>query len=109
MIKKILIVDDSAPDRMIIKSMLKEYEVVAACDGAEALKIIDEDPEINLMILDLNMPVMNGFQVLETLRDDPKYKGIRTIILTNYDELDNEIKGLKLGAVDYVRKPINMD
>ena len=109
MIKKILIVDDSAPDRMIIKSMLKEYEVIAACDGAEALAKIDEDPEINLMILDLNMPVMDGFQVLEELRDIPEYQRVRTIILTNYDELDNEIRGLKLGAVDYIRKPINME
>ena len=109
MIKKILIVDDSAPDRMIIKSMLKEYEVIAACDGAEALAKIDEDPEINLMILDLNMPVMDGFQVLEALRDNPEYQRVRTIILTNYDELDNEIRGLKLGAVDYIRKPINME
>lgn len=109
MIKKILIVDDSAPDRMIIKSMLKEYEVIAACDGAEALAKIDEDLEINLMILDLNMPVMDGFQVLEALRDIPEYQRVRTIILTNYDELDNEIRGLKLGAVDYIRKPINME
>ena len=52
---------------------------------------------------------MDGFQVLEALQKDERFKGLRTIILTNYDELDNEIKGLRLGAVDYIRKPIHMD
>lgn len=52
---------------------------------------------------------MNGFQVLESLKKNERYQKLRTIILTNYDELDNGIKGLKLGAVDYIRKPIHMD
>jgi len=55
------------------------------------------------------MPNMNWFQVLESLKQDERFGKLRTIILTNYDELDNEIKGLKLGAVDYIRKPIHMD
>ena len=55
------------------------------------------------------MPNMNGLQVLESLKEDKRYRKLRTIILTDYDELDNEIKGLKLGAVDYIRKPIHED
>lgn len=106
---KILIVDDSASDRLIIKNMLNEYNVLTASDGAEALRMHEEHDGINMMILDLNMPRMNGFQVLEALKMDGRYRNLRTIILTNYDELDNEIKGLKLGAVDYIRKPIHMD
>ena len=105
---KILVVDDSASDRFIIENMLSDYGIVTACDGVEAMQMLKEHRDINLIILDLNMPNMNGFQVLEALYEDDEFRGIRTIILTNYDELDNEIRGLKLGAVDYIRKPIHM-
>jgi PAS domain S-box-containing protein len=106
---KILVVDDSASDRLLIKNMLREYGILTACDGVEAMAVLEEHDGINLIILDLNMPNMDGFQVLEALKEDGRFRRIRTIILTNYDELDNEIKGLKLGAVDYIRKPIHMD
>lgn len=109
MLIKILVVDDSASDRLIIKNMLGDYSILTASDGVEALRMLEEHEGINLMILDLNMPNMDGFQVLEALKADDRYKNLRTIILTNYDELDNEIKGLRQGAVDYVRKPIHMD
>ena len=109
MLIKILVADDSASDRLIIKNMLSDYSVLTACDGIEALRVLAENDEINLLILDLNMPNMNGLQVLESLNRDERFRKLRTIILTNYDELDNEIKGLKLGAVDYIRKPLHMD
>lgn len=109
MLIKILVVDDSASDRLIIKNMLSEYSILTACDGVEAMRVLDEHDGINLLILDLNMPNMDGFQVLESLKVDDRFRTLRTIILTNYDELDNEIKGLKLGAVDYIRKPIHME
>ena len=109
MLFKILVVDDSATDRLIIKNILGDYSVLTASDGVEALHTLEEHEEINLMILDLNMPNMDGFQLLEALKANDRYKNLRTIILTNYDELDNEIKGLKHGAVDYIRKPIQMD
>ncbi len=109
MLLKILIVDDSTCDRLIIKYMLSGYNVLTACDGIEAMRQIYENPDIDLLILDLNLPDMDGFAVLETLKSDERYKNLHTIILTNYDEPDNEIKGLKLGAVDYIRKPIHKD
>jgi len=109
MLIKILVVDDSAFDRLIIKNMLGKYSVLTASDGVEALRLLEEHEGINLMILDLEMPNMDGFQVLEALKADVRYKNLRTIILTNDDELDNEIKGLRLGAVDYIRKPIHME
>jgi CheY-like chemotaxis protein len=93
---KILVVDDSASDRLIIKNMLSEYCILTACDGVEAMRVLEEHDGINLLILDLNMPNMNGFQVLESLKEDERFRKLRTIILTNYDELDNEIKGLSL-------------
>ncbi|HEY8500396.1 MAG TPA: EAL domain-containing protein [Clostridia bacterium] len=109
MLFKILVVDDSASDRLIIKDMLSEnYCVLTACDGAEAMRMLNEHDDIRLLILDLNMPNINGFQVLEAIKEDERYRELRTLILTVYDELENEIKGLELGAVDYIRKPIHM-
>ncbi|HPF20751.1 MAG TPA: response regulator, partial [Syntrophomonas sp.] len=105
----ILVVDDSASDRLIIKNMLNEYRVLTACDGLEAMREIDAQADIDLVILDLNVPNMNGFEVLGALQSNERYKKLRTLILTNHDELDNEIKGLKMGAVDYIRKPIHME
>lgn len=106
---KILIVDDSNTDRMIIKNMLRKFIILTACDGMEAMEQVDMHPDIDLIILDLNMPKMDGFQVLNALNSSEKYHKLRTIILTNYDEIDKEIKGLKLGAIDYIRKPIHME
>ncbi|NLC77233.1 MAG: EAL domain-containing protein [Clostridia bacterium] len=103
----ILVVDDSATDRKKIQKMLSEYCVLTACDGKEAMRVLEEHDGINLLILDLNMPNMNGFQVLECLKKDERFKKLRTIIVTNCDELDCEIKGLELGAVDFIRKPIH--
>lgn len=104
---KILIVDDSKTDVMIAKNILYDYELLCAYDGIEAIETINNNPDIELVILDLNMPKMNGFEVLKILRDNPRYKNIVTLILTNYDETENEIIGLDLGAVDYIRKPLN--
>lgn len=104
----ILVVDDSATDRVLIKNILSEYNVFTACDGLEAMCLLEKSQDFELIILDLNMPRMDGFQFLEALKADDRYKEIRVIILTVLDELENEIKGLELGAVDYVRKPVHM-
>lgn len=109
MLIKILIVDDSASDGLIIKNMLRDYCILTACDGVEAIHMLEKHEGINLLILDLNMPNMDGFQVLEFLKENERFRKLRTIILTINDELDNEIKGLKLGAVDYIRKPIHFE
>lgn len=105
---KILIVDDSKADMMLIKNMLPDYRLLCACDGVEAMEIIAREPDIDIMILDLKMPRMSGFEVLEAIRQTPEYQKIATLILTNFDEAENEIRGLELGAVDYIRKPLNI-
>ncbi len=106
---KILVVDDSYTDREIIRNMIFKYTTFTAGNGKEAMSIIDSNLDIDLIILDLNMPIMNGFDVLRKLKSDEKYGKIKTIILTNFDEIDNEILGLELGAVDYMRKPVNKE
>ena len=66
---KILVVDDSQTDMIMIKSILHDYNLLSAYDGVEAMAILDKDPEIDLMILDLNMPRMNGFEVLKEIQE----------------------------------------
>ncbi|MGB4164001.1 MAG: EAL domain-containing protein [Bacillota bacterium] len=105
---KILVVEDSATDRLIIQRMLSDYNVVIARDGIEAVRQVKEHGDIDLVILDLKMPGMDGFEVLKELGPCIEQDKLRVIILTNYDELDNEIMGLQLGAVDFVRKPVHM-
>lgn len=109
MAAKILVVDDSASDRLIIKSLLQEHIVLTASDGSDAFRQIEANPDIDLMILDLHMPVMDGFEVLAAVEAKNRQCRLRTIILTNYDEPENELRGLQAGAVDYIRKPIQMD
>lgn len=106
---RILIVDDSKIDVMMIKNILYDYELLVANDGVEAMDIITSGQPIDIMILDLNMPRMNGFEVLKAMRNYPDCQKIATLILTNSDELENEIRGLELGALDYIRKPLNLE
>lgn len=106
---KILIVDDSKTDIMIISNILRDYNLLTALDGIEAMEVMQQNLDITLVILDLNMPRMDGFQVLEAMREDPKYSKMVVLILTNHDEMENEIRGLDLGAVDYIRKPLNIE
>lgn len=107
--EKILIVDDSATDRVLIGGMLQHFDILMASNGLEAMSLLEIHNDVCIMILDLNMPIMNGFAVIEALKNNAKYQDLRIIILTNHDELDNEIKGLQLGAVDFLRKPLNME
>ncbi|OJU12118.1 MAG: two-component system response regulator [Clostridiales bacterium 43-6] len=105
---KILIADDSKTDVAIISSILSDYELLYAYDGVEALEQMEQHLNIDIIILDINMPRMNGFEVLEMIKNHPEYKDIAVLVLTNVDEIDNEMRGLDLGAVDYIRKPLNI-
>lgn len=105
---RILIVEDSKTDVTIIKSILADYSCLVAQNGAEAMQLIRENPDISIALLDLNMPVMDGFEVLKQVYSDPKLNYLNVIILTNSDEVESEIRGLELGAVDYIRKPLNI-
>jgi putative two-component system response regulator len=102
----ILVVDDSQTDVFLIKNILKDYETLTANDGMQALEIVASKSDIDLILLDLHMPRLDGFGVLEALQT--RKCEIPTIILTNFDEIDHEIQGLELGAVDYIRKPLNI-
>jgi len=101
----ILVVDDSQTDVLLITSILKDFETITASDGLKALEIIASNNTIDLILLDLHMPRLDGFGVLNALQEH--HCEVPVIILTNLDEVNNEIRGLELGAVDYIRKPLN--
>ncbi|WP_312459544.1 response regulator, partial [Proteiniclasticum sp.] len=94
MTTRILVVDDSSADRLMIKSMLGHYTVQTASNGQEGLAILEAEGPFDMVILDINMPVMNGFEFLEIIKEKGLLRNLRVMILTNYDENDNEIRGL---------------
>ncbi|QFR48627.1 diguanylate cyclase [Sulfurimonas lithotrophica] len=106
--KTILIVDDVHANMEILGSFLKDlYEVKYASDGISALKMTHTEPIPDLILLDVEMPDMNGFEVLKFLKKDSKTKNIPVIFVTGHNDIKNEERGLINGAVDYITKPIS--
>ena len=103
-----LIVDDERVNRELLGFIASsEFDVLYAEDGSEALRILHEKADvISLVLLDLLMPGMNGFEVMRTMRGDSEYDRIPIIVLTN--EENAEVECLKLGASDFIIKPYNM-
>jgi len=104
----ILLVDDT-PDNLALMSGLLtgHYFVKIANSGERALRIAASVPPPNLILLDIMMPVMDGYEVCRRLKRDPRMMHIPVIFLTARDEVEAEEKGLALGAVDYITKPIS--
>jgi two-component system alkaline phosphatase synthesis response regulator PhoP len=106
MAKKILVVDDEPNLVKLLQARLEKngYSVIVAYDGQEALdKTYQEDPD--LIILDIMLPVIDGYHVCKTLRSDEKYKAIPIIMLTGRTLAQDIKMGMDLGAVSYVQKP----
>ena len=107
-IKKILVVDDSATERHFIGEMLNKggFEVSFAEDGEKGVAQAKlEQPD--LVIMDVVMPGMNGFQATRAITNDPETKHIPVIICTTKDQETDKVWGVRQGAKDYVVKPIN--
>lgn len=105
----ILIVDDNPDNIRVLGTALKstEYNVSVALNGETALKLIEkENPD--LVLLDVMMPGITGFQVCEKLKSNPKTQEIDVIFVTAAVNVEEELKGLGLGAVDYIHKPISI-
>lgn len=102
--KTILIVEDEQAIRLGLEYILKQegFRVLLAEDGLEAIDYVNEESEIHLMLLDLNLPDIHGFEVLQQVRVD---KDIPTIILSAIDLETSVVQGLDMGADDYITKP----
>ncbi len=101
----VLVVDDTEANIDILAEALdSEYEVSVAMDGESALEIVNSDPP-DLILLDIMMPGIDGYEVCRRLKSEPKTSGIPIIFITAMSEIENKTKGLELGAVDYITKP----
>ena len=104
----ILIVDDDRIGNQVLSDILSHtYNISVANSGEEALKLISSGLKPNLILLDIMMPGMDGFEVCEKLQANVSTSDIPIIFITGLDDKHNEERGLKLGAVDYIYKPVN--
>ncbi len=102
----VLIVDDDAVNLGALGRLLRpHYDVLAAPSGERALQIATNTRKLDLILLDVMMPTMDGFEVLSRLRDDPATHDIPVIFVTGLDSISDEERGLELGAADYIAKP----
>ena len=102
----VLVVDDSDFNLKVAKDILREeVDVVCANSGKMAFELIEEQIP-DLILLDLHMPEMDGFEVLKRLKADKNYKDIPVVMLTADKDRDNEVKCFELGAMDFINKPI---
>ncbi|MBO6205348.1 MAG: EAL domain-containing protein [Lachnospiraceae bacterium] len=106
--RRILIVDDEEINRALLNEVLKDdYEVLLASNGQEALDIIElEEGRLSLVLLDLLMPVMDGYDFFEKMKKDESFSRIPVICLTS--EKEAEVKSLKMGMADFISKPYDM-
>lgn len=106
--QRILVVDDERIYRKTLSDILEEnLDVIVAKNGEQALKRVRDDPDIDLIILDIMMPGMDGLEVLLQLKKSDDSINIPVIFITAMDSPKDEVCGLKLGAVDYINKPFH--
>jgi adenylate cyclase len=105
---RILVADDNPSGRQLVKDILESigYDAITAIDGLNALTLIQTQVP-DLIILDVNMPGMSGFEVCEVVKNDPALSHIPVLMLTAQTDIDSRITGLGLGADDYLGKPFN--
>lgn len=106
-----LVVDDSRSMRTIILKQLKElgFEVYEAENGQEAMSRLHEVKNINLVLLDWNMPEMDGLEVLSLIRAEPAYKQVRVMMVTTESEMSRVATALEAGASEYLMKPFDRE
>jgi CheY-like chemotaxis protein len=103
---KVLIVDDTPENIQVLMGTLKDqYAIVAAINGEKALKMALAAPQPDLILLDIMMPGMDGFEVCRRLKADAATRDIPVIFLSALDDTVNKVKGFSVGAVDYISKP----
>ncbi len=102
----ILIVDDDRLNRAALAELLQdECRVLLAKDGPAGLQVLAEE-DVSLVLLDVSMPGMDGYEVLRRIKSSPKTADVSVVFITGMSEVEDETRGLLLGAADYVQKPI---
>ena len=102
----ILIIDDIEVNRVILKGIFEnDYDVIEGENGAQALEILDNGIKVDVILLDIIMPVMDGIDFLKNIKSDKRYCDIPIVVNTQAGEQENEYKALVLGADDFIAKP----
>lgn len=106
---KIMIVDDEPLNIGVLTNALKSsYEICSAENGFDAISLIKEE-QPDLVLLDIMMPELDGFEVCRIIRSDASFADTPIIFVTALDSQEGEAQGLELGAVDYITKPVNIE
>jgi DNA-binding response OmpR family regulator len=106
--KKILAIDDELSIRLLLENFLsKTYDVITKADGMEALKWMEEGNLPDLVVADIQMPNVDGYEFIKNLRSSGFFKDIPLIMLSGIESSQEKVKCLKLGANDYMVKPFN--
>jgi two-component system chemotaxis response regulator CheY len=106
-----LVIDDSRAVRAFIRPILSEmgFEVCEAGNGQEGLERLREYPETGIVLVDWNMPIMDGLQFIQVVRADPAYRGLRIVMVTTETESEQMNRAMAAGADEYVMKPFSKE
>lgn len=107
--RKVLVVDDSKLMHKMFEVMLRQYSLVYASDGRQALDRLREHPDIDLVLLDVNMPNMNGLEFLEQLKAGGGGDGMSIVIISTEGRDEDTARGLEAGASAYIKKPFHSE
>ena len=107
--RKVLVVDDSKLMHKMYEVMLRQYPLVCASDGRQALDRLQEHPDIDLVLLDINMPNMNGLEFLAELRSDAARAELPVIIISTEGREEDTARGIEAGATAYIKKPFHSE
>jgi two-component system chemotaxis response regulator CheY len=107
--RKVLVVDDSKLMHKMYEVMLRQYALVYASDGRQALDRLNEHADIDLVLLDVNMPNMNGLEFLAQLRSDGERADLPVIIISTEGRDEDTVRGMEAGATAYIKKPFHTE
>ena len=109
--KKVLVVDDDVRNIFALTSLLERHnmQTVSAGSGEDAINLVNSSPDISLVLMDIMMPEMDGYETMRQIRQDPHLRRLPIIALTAKAKKGDREKCLEAGASDYIAKPVNTD
>ena len=106
-----LIIDDSRALRRILRSMLEglHFEIIEACNGQEGLDRLHEQGTVDIVLVDWNMPEMNGLEFVQAVRRDPTYQQLPLLMVTTETDMEQIATALQAGVTEYLMKPFDQE